>query len=56
MGHKGFRITPGDGPLRATVYADASYGINNDGKSQSGVAVRIGGLGFIDQYSGKQSR
>ena len=53
-GHRGFRITPGDGPIQAVVYCDASYGINHDGKSQSGVAVGIGGLGFIDQYSGKQ--
>ena len=54
-GHRGFRITPGTGPVQAIVYADAAYGINLDGKSQSGVAVGIGGYGFIDQYSGKQS-
>ena len=38
----GIVLRPGDGDIHLTAYADASYGVHEDGKSHSGLCIALG--------------
>eukprot|EP01040_Poterioochromonas_malhamensis_P014285 gene14285-15796_t len=44
----GITLKPGDGDITIRAYADASYGIHEDGKSHSGLCIALGEGPVID--------
>jgi hypothetical protein len=49
----GITLRPGNGPLKLSAYADASYGVHPDGKSHSGLVIALG-AGPVFVRSSKQ--